>query len=73
MQNNYLDIPAFQRDAFVYRIVKTERLFRFLRTGKNVLVKPELWDDPFENFILKSHFIRQGEPVMFGLSVVETL
>src|SRR5438128_1264669 len=64
--NNYLGIPAWQRDAFVYRIVKTERLFRFLRTGENVLVKPALWEDPFENFILKSHFIRKGEPVVIG-------
>src|SRR5712692_2119511 len=65
-QNNYLGIPAWQRDAFVYRIVKTERLLRFLRTGENVLVKPALWEDPFENFILKSHFIRKGEPVVIG-------
>ena len=65
-QSNYLDIPAFQHDGFVYRIVKTEHLFKFLRARENVLVKPECWDDPFENFILKSHFIRKGEPVMIA-------
>ena len=65
--DNYLDIPSSKRDGHVYRIIKTTRLFEFLKTGENVLVKPELWDDPFENFILKSHFIRDGEPSGPGL------
>lgn len=64
--DNYLDIPTSKRDTYVYRIIKTTHLFEFLKKGENVLVKPELWDDPFENFILKSHFIRDGEPVAIG-------
>lgn len=64
--DNYLDIPSSKRDGYVYRIIKTTRLFEFLKKGENVLVKPELWDDPFENFVLKSHFIRDGEPVAIG-------
>ncbi|HEY1205715.1 MAG: DUF2971 domain-containing protein [Bryobacteraceae bacterium] len=62
--NNYLDIPAAGRDGFIYRIIKTCYLFKLLSTGKNVLVRPKLWDDPFENFILHSHFISNGEPVI---------
>jgi hypothetical protein len=64
--NNYLDIPASQGDDFVYRIIKTCRLFDLLSASKNVLVRPKLWDDPFENFILSSHFIRNGERVTIG-------
>jgi hypothetical protein len=64
--SNYLYILASRRDDFVYRIVETRRLFDFLKTGENVLVKPELWNDPFENFILRSHFIWNGEPVTIG-------
>ena len=63
--NNYVDVSASQRDDFVYRIIKTPHLFDLLATSENVLVKPKLWEDPFENFILKSHFIRRGEP--FGI------
>jgi hypothetical protein len=66
IDDNFLDVPSSKRDGYIYRIVKTNRLFEFLKTGENVLVKPELRDDPFENFILKSHFIRDGEPVVIG-------
>jgi hypothetical protein len=60
---NYLHIPARQYGRRVYRVVKKERFLSLLATRKNVLVKPELWDDPFENFILKSHFVQNGELV----------
>jgi hypothetical protein len=64
--SNYLDIPTAGRDAFIYRIIKTRYLLKLLSAGKNVLVKPKLWDDPFENFILQSHFIWKGEPVIIA-------
>ena len=64
--DKYLDIPASRRENFVYRIIKTRHLFDLLSTSENVLVRPKLWDDPFENFILLSHFIRKGEPVIIG-------
>ena len=31
-----------------------KRLLELFQTRHNVLVAPEKWDDPFENFILKS-------------------
>lgn len=49
----FLNLPAGERHAYVYRVVSLERLLELFSTGRNVLVSPELWDDPFENFILK--------------------
>lgn len=62
----YLGLTATRRDDYVYRIDKTRHLFDLLSTGENVLVRPKLWADPFENFILRSHFIRNGEPIIIG-------
>ncbi|SFK47336.1 Protein of unknown function [Lysobacter sp. cf310] len=42
-------------DAPIYRIFSLERLLDVLRTQTNALVHPSKWDDPFENFFLKSH------------------
>jgi len=38
----------------IYRIFSASRLFEMFKTRKNGLVRPKLWDDPFENFILKA-------------------
>ncbi|MBN1299346.1 MAG: hypothetical protein JW997_06650, partial [Actinobacteria bacterium] len=43
---NILDLP-------VYRVFSIKRLLQIIKTSKNVLVKPELWDDPFENILAK--------------------
>jgi hypothetical protein len=57
----FLDIPAGQRNSYVYRIISIERFYELFATRQNVLVSPEMWDDPFENFILKSqHMSRDG-------------
>ena len=50
----FLNLPVVERHAYVYRVVSLERLLQLFSTARNVLVSPELWDDPFENFILKS-------------------
>lgn len=41
-------------DRSVYRIISEARLFELFDTQNNVLVRPSMWDDPFENFILNS-------------------
>ncbi len=38
----------------VFRVIPIDRLLQLFNEKKNTLVKPELWDDPFENFFLKS-------------------
>ncbi len=51
---NYLNIPKPERRRFIYRIISVERLLELFETKQNVLVKPSKWNDPFENFILRS-------------------
>ena len=52
--DNYLSLGKNDLDRHVYRIISIKRLREIFDSRKNVLVKPKLWDDPFENFILKS-------------------
>src|SRR3989304_5726592 len=52
MKNNFVDID--NPDLYIYRVFKANRLIEMFKTKKLVLVKPELWDDPFENFLIKS-------------------
>lgn len=51
MDANLIDL-AF--DTPIYRIFKIDRLISTLKEQKLCLVKPRLWDDPFENFLLNS-------------------
>ena len=60
---NYLDISPEEYDQRIYRIMSVKRLLSLLANRENVLVKPECWDDPFENFILRSHFVQNGQKV----------
>lgn len=53
--DNLLDISDPQ--AFIYRIFPKHRFLNLLRDQKNGLVKPRLWDDPFENFFLRSEAV----------------
>jgi hypothetical protein len=38
-------------DVSIYRIFPIDRFCELLKTGNAVLVRPELWDDPFENIL----------------------
>jgi hypothetical protein len=54
-------------DKPIYRVFSIQRLLELIASHKNTLVRPALWDDPFENFILnavgESEF---GEPFSIG-------
>ena len=52
MKNNFVNID--NPDLYIYRVFKANRLIEMFKTKKLVVVKPELWDDPFENFLIKS-------------------
>lgn len=41
-------------DTPIYRVYNYERLLILFKSCNNTLVKPALWDDPLENFILKA-------------------
>lgn len=55
MGNNAIDI--IDLDEKIYRIFSISRFKELLITKKLVLVNPEKWDDPFENFFLKANAI----------------
>lgn len=50
----YLNLKGKELDKPVYRIISLTRLFELFERKRNVLVHPSQWDDPYENFILKS-------------------
>lgn len=64
---NFINIPTKNRNSQLYRIMSIERLLQMFKANENVLVKPRLWDDPFENFILNSPgVLPDDEKVEFG-------
>jgi hypothetical protein len=55
------------KEQYVYRIISVDRLIELFSNKQNVLVSPKKWEDPFENFILKSKArLPDGEIVDFG-------
>jgi len=57
----FLNMSTAERRSYVYRVTSLDRLFELFAKRQKVLVSPKLWDDPFENFILRSQRIsRQG-------------
>ena len=51
---NIIRILPTELDTPIYRVFTKHWLFEALKDSKNTLVKPKLWDDPFENFIFNS-------------------
>ncbi|ODS34695.1 MAG: hypothetical protein SCARUB_00131 [Candidatus Scalindua rubra] len=56
MANNYIHIPFKEKNKPIFRIISISRLLEMFDLKKNTLLKPKLWDDPFENFVCKSTF-----------------
>lgn len=54
MRDNLIFINDDELDKPVYKIFSFNRLKEIFVENKLTLVKPKLWDDPFENFILNS-------------------
>jgi hypothetical protein len=51
----------------IYRVYPIDRLLEIFNDKNNTLVKPILWDDPFENFIFKQPALtKNGEEVDFS-------
>jgi hypothetical protein len=62
----YLNLNTDSNDRYVYRIITMQRLKELFTSRRNTLVKPKLWDDPFENFILNSKVrLKSGEIVEY--------
>lgn len=54
MTKNLINIEESDLDRPIYRIFKFCRLEELFQEHKLTLVKPQKWDDPFENFIFNS-------------------
>lgn len=66
--NNYINIDHKEGNQSIYRIVTIERLIEMFDRKINTLVKPYLWDDPFENCICSSPFrTKSGKIYKFPL------
>lgn len=60
MYKNILNLEENDLNRPIYRIFSKERFFDLIKENKNGLVKPKLWDDPFENFFLKCPVIEDN-------------
>lgn len=54
MKRNFLNIKDNELDTPIYRVFSKKRLFEVFQNKQLVLVRPKLWDDPFENYIMNS-------------------
>lgn len=50
----HLNLDEAELKQHAYRTISYTRLIELFTTKKNTLVKPRLWEDTFENFVLKS-------------------
>ena len=50
----YLNLKDSDLKKYVYRTISYERLIELFESKENTLVKPKLWEDTFENFVLKA-------------------
>lgn len=53
-------VPKVNDAQSIYRVMPVERLLQLIHDKRNILVHPSKWDDPFENFFLKSKFTYNG-------------
>lgn len=52
----------------IYRIISLTRFLKLFETSENVLVRPKLWDDTFENLALNSTTMVDGTSATFGFA-----
>lgn len=50
---NLIDLSDSDLDLPIYRIYKLDRFIKMMSTGRDALVNPQKWEDPFENFFLR--------------------
>lgn len=54
MNKNFINFKKGELDKSIYRVFARERFIELFVTKKLTLVRPKLWDDPFENFIMNA-------------------
>lgn len=48
----FINLDVSDSDTPIYRVFNAQRLLELFTLSKNTLVKPALWDDPLENYVL---------------------
>ncbi|MBM3299540.1 MAG: hypothetical protein FJY85_06275, partial [Deltaproteobacteria bacterium] len=66
---NFIKIDANERNLPIYRVIPVWRFAEMLVTQKLVLTRPDLWDDPFENILLKTQ-LELSDSTLIGLDGV---
>lgn len=62
-----LNFENFDPETPVYRVYHIDRLLELFTQRKNTLVKPVLWDDPFENIVFQqTALLQNGQKVYFS-------
>src|SRR5438067_994323 len=62
MLENALNVAADDWDTPIYRVFSLNRFKEMISTSTLGLVRPSKWEDPFENFVLKSRVrLKTGE------------
>lgn len=65
---NYINITSEEKENKIYRVMSVHKLVELFKTQQNTISRPHLWDDPFENYILKGRGkSRTGETFSFGM------
>lgn len=62
-RTNSFNLEAKDLDIPIYRVFKIRHLRNTLTKRKNTLVRPSLWDDPFENVLLNVPFYMNNEEI----------
>ncbi len=52
----------------LFRFLSTKRFLELVRNGGFELCRPSRWEDPFENFLSKTTFVKDGQPIAFNLT-----
>lgn len=71
-ETNFIDFERGELKKPIFRVFSYCRFVETLANRRLTLVKPRLWDDPFENFILRSRF-RLPEGAIITLAASEQL
>jgi hypothetical protein len=68
-ETNFIGFKEGELKKPIFRVFSCCRFVETLANRRLTLVKPKLWDDPFENFILQSRFrLREGTIIKLAAS-----
>ena len=67
MRSQLINLKDADMGRPIYRIVSCEQFSNILSVRENGLVRPKMWEDPFENFILNAIVVaRDGTKAIIG-------